>query len=159
MNPNTGCQRARSRAGDKSGFTLVELMIATFLLAVGILGTAQMLIVADRHVMNSALETNATSLAREIQEKIMSETFDTVYSVFDDTDTSAPETVRDPASVWAAHVNDRLPFGKGEIQVTTPALDAALPYGTVAIEITMSWYEGKSLVTLPFRFTLAKIGA
>ncbi|MFN8546920.1 MAG: prepilin-type N-terminal cleavage/methylation domain-containing protein [Candidatus Eisenbacteria bacterium] len=152
--------RRSMRLDHRSGFTLVELMIATFLLTVGILATVQVFAVADKHVSFARQETIATSLAQEVQEKIMSETFSDIATVFDGADTDDPETLHTPTELWAEHVVDRLgEGGRGVITVLTPAQDASLPYGSVGVTITMSWLEGQSTIELPLRFTVAKIGS
>lgn len=148
------------RHGDRDGFTLIELMIATFLITVGILATSQVFVVADRHVSYSQQETTATALAQEIQEKIMSETFSDIATIFDGIDTNDPDTVPLPAADWAAHVTERLPAGgRGVVEVVTAAQDETLPYGSVAVTITISWYEGTTELEMPLRFSVAKIGS
>lgn len=155
-----GARALARRVRAREGFSLVELMIATFLLSMGVLATAQMFTVADRHSAYSRQETLAIALAREIQEKIMSESFDTVRSVFDDTDTRQDDTIRDPCLDWQTHVQEQLgDLGYGTIQVVTPDDDESLEYGSVAVTVTMAWYEGASIVEMPLRFTIAKIGA
>ncbi|MCC7143491.1 MAG: prepilin-type N-terminal cleavage/methylation domain-containing protein [Candidatus Eisenbacteria bacterium] len=149
-----------ARTRHRDGFTLVELMIATFLITVGILATSQVFVVADRHVSYSQQETTATALAQEIQEKIMSETFSDIATIFDGIDTNDPDSVPLPASDWATHVTERLPAGgRGVVEVVTPAQDETLPYGSVAVTITISWYEGTTEVEMPLRFSVAKIGS
>ena len=150
----------RVNATGRAGFTLVELMIATFLLTVGILATVQVFAVADKHVAFARQETIATALAQEIQEKIMSETFGDIVSIFDGIDTDDPGSVSSPAQEWAQHVTDRLGAeGRGTVQVLTPDNDESLPYGSVGVTVTLSWREGTQTIELPLRFTIAKIGA
>ncbi len=57
-------------AGGTSGFTLIEVMIATMLLAVGLLGTAGMLTSTTRALSGSANRSIATTLAKERLEHI-----------------------------------------------------------------------------------------
>lgn len=141
------------------GFTLVETMVAVFLLTIGLLGVSQVFSVSSRHTMNSRKETVANSLAQEIREKIMSETFADVQSIFDGIDTNS-ETIAGPAQDWAGHVVDRLGIGaRGQVDVQTPDERADLEDGMLAVVITLSWYEGTALIDLPFEFAIAKIGA
>jgi prepilin-type N-terminal cleavage/methylation domain-containing protein len=143
--------------GSKSGFTLVELMIAVSMLAIGILGMAQVFAVADRHTAYSREETTAVYLAQEIREKILSETFTDIVSIFDNTDTEVPESVREPSQDWAQHLHDRMgPTGRGTVQVDTPADDPALANGMVGVRIVVSWREGSRTVEVPVRFAIAK---
>ena len=149
----------RLRRKRSEGFTLVETMVAVFLLTIGLLGISQVFTVSSRHTMNSRKETVANSLAQEIREKIMSETFADVQSIFDGIDTNS-ETISGPAQDWAGHVLDRLGLGaRGQVDVQTPAERPDLEDGMLAVVITLTWYEGTSLVELPFEFAIAKIGA
>ena len=153
----------RAKATDKShegGFTLVELMVAVFMLSVGLLGIAQVFTVSNRHTANSRRETVANSLAQEIREKIMSETFADVESIFDTIDTDNYGMIPDPAQVWADHVIDRLGVGaRGQVDVYNPTERNTLQEGMLAVVITMSWNEGGSTIDMPLEFLLARIGA
>lgn len=151
--------RPHGSARGSGGFTLVELMVAVFLTAIGILAVSQIMTIATRHTTFAREETVATSLVQEIREKILSETFDDVRSIFDGIDTDNPGAIPLPAQTWATHVVDRLgSTGRGQIHVTTPDQDPDLLPGMLGIEVILSWYEGNSLVTLPMRFAIAKIG-
>lgn len=152
-------RRNRIPRPTSAGFTLVETMVAVFLLSIGLLGLSQVFSVSSRHTMNSRKETVANSLAQEIREKIMSETFDDVHSIFDAIDTNS-ETLPGPAQDWGSHVVDRLGIGaRGQVDVQTPEERADLEDGMLAVVITLSWYEGENLIELPFEFAIAKIGA
>jgi hypothetical protein len=134
-------------------------MVAVFLLTIGLLGISQVFSVSSQHTMNSRKETVANSLAQEIREKIMSETFADVQSIFDGIDTNS-ETIPGPAQDWAGHVRDRLGIGaRGQVDVQTPNERADLEDGMLAVVITLTWYEGTNTVELPFEFAIAKIGA
>jgi prepilin-type N-terminal cleavage/methylation domain-containing protein len=143
--------------GPRAGFTLVEVMIALVLLAVGVMGTVQVFAVASRHTAHAREETAAVCLAQEIREKIMSEAFDDIHSIFDNIDTNVPATVPTTAATWATHVTAELgPRGRGTVAVSTPANDPAIPNGMVAVTVTVSWREGSQTVSLPLRFNVAK---
>ncbi|MCA9728177.1 MAG: prepilin-type N-terminal cleavage/methylation domain-containing protein, partial [Candidatus Eisenbacteria bacterium] len=100
--------RRRRAHQNREGFTLVELMVAVFLLALGILGISQVFAISNRHTSNARLETEANNLAQEIREKILSETFDDIESIFDGIDTDNGASVPTPAQDWADHVESRL---------------------------------------------------
>ena len=152
-------RRIRPNRNGRDGFTLVETMVAVFLLTIGLLGVSQVFTVSSRHTMNSRKETVANSLAQEIREKIMSETFADVHSIFDGIDTNSG-TIAGPAQDWADHVIDRLGIGaRGQVDIQLPAERADLEDGMLAVVITLSWYEGETLIDLPFEFAIAKIGA
>lgn len=152
-----GANRGPHRA---AGFTLVELMIAVFLMVIGILGISQVFAISNRHTSNARLETVANSLIQEIREKVMSENFDDIYSIFNGIDTDVIDTIPVPATDWAGHVEDRLGAeGRGQVSIVRPEDDPSLPNGMVRVSITMSWYEGSALVQFPMEFLVAKIGA
>jgi Tfp pilus assembly protein PilV len=63
----------RSRAaGRQDGLTIVELMIAMFVLAVGILASMSLVIMAINGDFRSKQQSNSTTLAQMVTEKIMS---------------------------------------------------------------------------------------
>lgn len=143
--------------GPQAGFTLIELMIALVLLSVGVMATAQVFAVANRHTSHAREETAGGCLAQEIREKIMSEAFADVHSIFDNIDTNVPATVPTTAATWAAHVTSELgPRGRGTVTISTPANDASIPNGMIAATVTISWREGSRTVSLPLRFNVAK---
>src|SRR3954452_13867256 len=62
-----------NRAADnQEGLTIIELMIAMFVLAVGILGSMSLVIMAINGDFRSKQESNSTALAQMVTEKIMS---------------------------------------------------------------------------------------
>ncbi len=145
-----------AEASRRCGFTLIELLIAVFLLSVGILGVAQVFAVADRHTGYAREETVAVSLVQEIREKMLSETFADLVSIFNGVDTADPTTIPTPAEIWAGHVHDGLgETGRGTIVVTTPAQDSTLVNGMVGVTVTVSWSERGQAISLPMRFIVA----
>lgn len=63
----------KSRAADKQeGLTIIELMIAMFVLAVGILASMSLVIMAINGNFRSKQQSNSTALAQMVTEKIMS---------------------------------------------------------------------------------------
>ncbi len=139
-----------------SGFTLVELLIATFLLSVGVLAVAQVLAVADRHTAAAREETIAVSLVQEIREKMLCQDFSDVVTGFNGVDTNVPGSVTAPAQLWAQHIQAELGHtGRGTIQVLTPAQDNSIAAGMLDATVTVSWSERGQAVSIPMRFVIA----
>src|SRR5438045_5462496 len=57
---------------NQDGLTIIELMIAMFVLAVGILGSMSLVIMAINGDFRSKQQSNSTALAQMVTEKIMS---------------------------------------------------------------------------------------
>jgi prepilin-type N-terminal cleavage/methylation domain-containing protein len=147
------------RVRRNNGFTLVELMVALFILSIGILSVARLFIFSQRHAFHGRTETQATALAEEIREKILSENFDDLVSIFDGVDTSVPGTVTIPCQPWAAHLANGLgQGGRGRIQVLRPFEDPEIVDGMLTVEIEISWDESGQERTLPLRFSVAQMG-
>lgn len=129
------------------------------LLTVGVMATAQMLVVTSRHTSYARDETLAVSLAQEIREKVMSESFADLVSMFNGADTDVAGTISLPAAEWAQHVHDNLgPTARGEVSVDTPLEDPAIPNGMVRVSIRISWQQGDRLITVPLSFHVARTG-
>jgi Tfp pilus assembly protein PilV len=65
-------KKNRRAANNQGGLTIIELMIAMFVLAVGILGSMSLVIMAINGDFRSKQESNSTALAQMVTEKIMS---------------------------------------------------------------------------------------
>jgi Tfp pilus assembly protein PilV len=66
-------RKKNSRAANtQEGLTIIELMIAMFVLAVGILGSMSLVIMAINGDFRSKQQSNSTALAQMVTEKIMS---------------------------------------------------------------------------------------
>ena len=66
-------RKKNNRAGKgQEGLTIIELMIAMFVLAVGILGSMSLVIMAINGDFRSKQQSNSTALAQMVTEKIMS---------------------------------------------------------------------------------------
>jgi prepilin-type N-terminal cleavage/methylation domain-containing protein len=144
----------------QEGFTLVELLVAVTLLAVGILSVGQIFAVSTRNASYGRTETTAVSLAREIQEKILSESVDQVKTMFNGVDTDNPGTVTVPCTVWAANLASQLgPHGRGQIWVRDSTEDAELLPGMFSVEIQVSWVRDGETLTVPLHFAITEIGS
>jgi len=143
-----------------AGFSLIELLVATTILAVGILSIGQIFAISSRNASYGRTETTAVALAREIEEKILSESVDQVQAMFDDVDTTNPGTVTVPCQVWAEHLSDQLgPTGRGRIRVRDPVEDPTLLQGMFSVWVEVSWVMHSDTLRVPLHFAITDIGA
>jgi prepilin-type N-terminal cleavage/methylation domain-containing protein len=149
----------RARGRRRNGFTLVELLVALFILSIGILSIARLLVFSQHHAFHGRTETQATALAEEIREKILSENFDDLVTIFDGVDTELPGTVTVPCQEWAAHLGARLGFdGRGRVQVLEPFEDPDIVDGMRTVVVEITWLESGQERSLPLRFSVTQMG-
>lgn len=149
----------RPRAGSDAGFTMTELLVALTILAVGILSVGRMFIFSQRHAYFGRAETTAVTLAEEIREKIMSDNYDDLISIFDGVDTANSETITAPCQLWADHVSQQLGVsGRGEVLVLDHDEDPEIQEGMLTIDITVSWEENGQTRSVDMRFATCKMG-
>lgn len=152
-------RRAPGRSRATAGFTLVELMVSLVVLAIGILAVGRMVVFSQRHAAHGREETMAVSLAEEVREKIMSDNFDDLVSIFDGIDTDNIASIPTPCQDWAAHVLDGLgPSGRATVEVMDEVEDPEIVAGMVSVLITMYWQEGGNSKSLEVRFAVSKMG-
>jgi prepilin-type N-terminal cleavage/methylation domain-containing protein len=148
------------RLRNSDGFTLTELMIALVIMAVGILSVGRMFIFAKDHAAYGRQETRAVALAEEIREKIMSDNFDDLITIFDGVDTDNPSSLTTPCQTWAQHLEDNLGgvSGRGQIQVLDETQDPEIVAGMVTVVLTISWQEAGKTEAVDMRFSVSKMG-
>lgn len=131
-----------------SGFSLVEVLVALVLLAVGLLGTATLLIEALAGDRVALERTRAVALAGDMLERIRA---NRAAAGAYDTSNGAVAPVRDPAceqadvgcrpEVMASHdlrnwldaIESQLPRGVGTVEI------APLPQGGLRCTVRVSW--------------------
>ena len=146
------------------GFTLLEVLISVLILALGLVGVATLLITSSVHTEASLHRSQASTLAREIVERMRvnvqqakAGSYDilTLPSLAQNCEGSGAdctaEQMRDhDLRVWAARVQALLPSGDAAISTDT-SIDP------VDITITMSWDDSRgqeAVVQQAFTFTL-----
>lgn len=145
--------------GPEAGFTLTELMVALVILAVGILSAGSLFVFSQRHAFSGRTETMAACLAEEIREKILSENFEDIQTIFDGVDTKYPETVTLPCQDWANHLTQGLgPSGRGILQVMHDDEDPDITDGMLSLVIDVSWQEGNQRPEVVLRFAISQMG-
>lgn len=142
----------------EGGFTLVELLVAVTILAVGILSMGQLFSVSSQNAIFSRQETEAVSLAREIQEKILSESVDQVQEIFNGVDTADPGSVTDPCDEWAVHLVEQLgPSGRGQIRVLDSDEDPEILAGMYSVRVEITWFNRGDTLSVPLNFAITRI--
>lgn len=125
------------------GFSLIEVMVALFVLAVGMLGILNMQVQAGKHNKTAYLYSQAVFLAQDISERIRANGGAAAGSYLLDADTSITpcDTACTPGALaasdlalWSAEVSNALPAGIGTIE----------GIGGGAIEIKIQFEDGSS---------------
>ncbi|MBU2692470.1 MAG: hypothetical protein KJ970_16235 [Candidatus Eisenbacteria bacterium] len=134
-------------------------MVSLLILSISIMGVARLFIFSNQHSLSGNKELVAASLIQEIREKILSETFDDIPSIFDGVDTNYDENIPVPCQAWAAHLAAQLgQDGRGRIEILEPGEEAAILDRMVGVVITISWPERGETNDLVMRFALSKVG-
>lgn len=134
----------------QSGFTMVEVLVALVVLAIGLLGIAALYLNSLQSGRTAIFRTEAVNLAADLADRIrMNRTAQVAYgTLYADTENvvAACETTggcsdADLASTdlaeWKADIAARLPEGEGEVTVTPPiAVDEPATY-----VVSIRWSE------------------
>lgn len=140
-----GSRRWRA-LGARRGFTLVEVLVALVVLAVGMLGLALLLVEGLQGSRTAIEHTQAVNLAADIAERMRANraaasAYDTVEGTPEPRLDAACEEAAGPCDphamaahdlrLWMDHVAATLPDGRGSIEVAQHAADARR--GTVTV--------------------------
>ena len=97
------------------GFTLIEVLIAIVLLAIGLLSMAQMQANGIRSTHSSYLRSQATILAGDIIDSMRANNGGTYNTAFADGLTSGTSTAEKDLDRWKTNLGNLLPNGQGQI--------------------------------------------
>jgi len=154
--------RSLSRLNQRSnqhGFTLVELLVTLVILSIGIISVGRLFIFANHHARYGRTETIAVSLTNEIREKMLSDNYDDLITIFDDVDTDQPGSITTSCVEWRNHLQAELgSSGRGEITVLDHTEDAEIVDGMVTAMIKVTWQESGKNRELTTRFAISKMG-
>lgn len=152
-----GARVTRGARAPQSGFSLVEVLVAMFVVAMGILALAALLQTATRYSKMSELRSTATLLANDIADRIRANPVggqlgDTGYDLTDQTfPTPAPpahaacvsEAPCDPSGLaradladWTARLRATLPKGSAWIQ-----FHAGKPPAPDYVDLWVGWAD------------------
>lgn len=121
---------------DQRGVTLIEVMVAVFVAAIGVLGAAAMQLNALKYTESSRITSQASFIAYDIIDRIRANAEPTVLDGYDLADTSASASC---SGICATDIQDfvanvqSLPGGEGSINVD----------GT-AVTVSLSWSEARA---------------
>jgi len=131
-----GSRKFSQHLAGQRGVTLIEVMIAVFIAAIGILGAAAMQLNALKYTDSSRLTSQASFIVYDILDRIRANADPTVLDGYDLADTSAGAGC---SGICRVDVQDfinnvqTLPEGQGSINVV----------GT-NVTVSVSWSEGRA---------------
>jgi len=114
------------------GFTMIEVLVAMIILAIGLLGVAGLQALSLKQTSNSAVRSLVTMHAYDLSERMRSD-FDDI-AVFEKADSTACDSCDAKLSAWHDRLIEDVPTASTEVDVTTNA-DSSFA------EITVSWTE------------------
>jgi type IV pilus assembly protein PilV len=137
------------------GFSLLEVLVAVVILAIGLIGIAALQITTGVYNASGLHRSQAAELSREIVERMRvnldearagNYDFSTLPSYTTNCEgisanCSAAELREHDLRIWAGRVNAMLPSGDAAISTTPDATDPAL--NPVEITVTLSWDESR----------------
>lgn len=135
----------------QQGFSLIELLVAVVILAVGILGIAGLQVVALQQNRGALYRAEATMLANDIMDRIRVNTNTTYTALIDQdppaatncetTNCSPPEMANYDIAQWKCQINDLDADGNPFTVCADFGISGALPNGAAAINKTGGVYE------------------
>lgn len=139
-----------SKGRAQRGFSLIEVLIALLLLAVGLLGLAFLQVVNVRYTTSAEQRTIATNLATEVLDMMRSnprhvvvyarltdDSFDGFAAPEDGCSVTGDEAASPLSNIlrWRCHVSERLPGGRGNVVI---AGDETAGYNAT---VTIRWSD------------------
>jgi len=148
----------------QSGFTMVEVLVALVVLAIGLLGIAALYLNSLQSGRTAIYRTQAVTLAADLADRIrMNRTAQAAYgTLFTDAEIAVPacattggctdaELAGTDLSSWKATIAQLLPNGQGQVAVTLPVA-AGEPANYV---VTVRWAEVGELAPVTFQIGFA----
>ncbi|MBD3648543.1 MAG: type IV pilus modification protein PilV [Pseudomonadales bacterium] len=144
----------------QEGFSLIELLVAVVIMAVGILGIAGLQVVALQQNRSALLRAEATMLANDIMDRIRVNTDITYGTLIDaapadpvnckNTECNRAEMADYDIAVWKCSINHLDADGNTHAACTTLGINGKLPEGAGAINkagdiytVTVQWSDDR----------------
>ena len=137
------------RTGRAQGFTLVEILVALVVLAVGLLGLAVLLVEGLQGSRNAIEHTQAVNLAADIAERMRS---NRAAAAAYDTAEGTPEPRIEAACEEAAGPCDPRAMASHDLRLWLDAVAASLPEGRGSVEVER-WAARPSRGVVTIRWT------
>lgn len=163
MSKNTSAIRLPHR-GTQSGFTMVEVLVALVVLAIGLLGIAALYLNSLQSGRTAIYRTQAVNLAADLADRIRTNrTAQAAYgTLFADAEVeqaacfttggcSAGDLASSDLSRWKATLAQLLPGGQGQVVVVAP-IGAGEPAN---YQISVRWTEVGEAAPVTFQFGFA----
>lgn len=148
----------------QEGFSLIELLVAVVIMAVGILGIAGLQVVALQQNRSALLRAEATMLANDIMDRIRVNTDFTYGALIDaapvdpvnckGVECTRAEMMDYDISTWKCSINSLDPDGNKYAACTTLGIDGKLPEGAGSINkagdiytVTVQWSDDRGANT------------
>lgn len=129
----------------ESGFTLLEVMVAVFILAVGLLGLAQLQVTALKHNQTAEFRTQASLLAGDILDRMRANQAGAhagnyAIALGDDPPANPNNIANADLIAWFDNLENYMPNGAGQI-----ACGAYNPLAEFVCDITITWTETQNV--------------
>jgi len=131
----------------QSGFTLLEVMIAIFILSIGLLGLAQLQATGLKHNESAYLRTQVSNLAADMFDRMRAnhlsvQNGDYLLAAADSPPITTAQLVDIDLAEWIGNVNASLPESDGEISCAdSNAADGFMCSAGSIFTVTIFWNE------------------
>lgn len=145
--------------GKNSGFTLIEVLVAAFVLAIGVLGIAGLQTTGVRNNQSALQRTQATFLASQYAEIVRSNTTQEQNGYFGDTaddgsDFSTDSPPSEVAACFSASGCSAAQMAQTDLAGWADDVTSSLPAGVATVErvndiytVTINWADNRESVT------------